>query len=75
MKRSEPTTLDERLADDAWLDGAIKRAVRHAILDHKRTGDPIVVWEDGGVKTIPADEIEPLGAEREALDPEPASVR
>ena len=26
--------------------------------DHKRTGDPIVIWRDGKVVKIPADQIE-----------------
>ena len=37
---------------------ALKKAVARAIADHKRTGDPIVVWRDGEVVKIPADQIE-----------------
>ena len=37
---------------------ALKKAVARAIADHKRTGDPIVVWRDGRVVKIPADQIE-----------------
>jgi len=37
---------------------ALKKAVAKAIADHKRTGDPIVVWRDGRVVKIPAEQIE-----------------
>lgn len=37
---------------------ALKKAVAHAIADHKRTGDPIVIWQDGKVVKIPAEQIE-----------------
>ncbi len=37
---------------------AMKKAVAKAIADHKRTGDPIVIWRDGKVVKIPAEQIE-----------------
>ena len=37
---------------------ALKKAVARAIADHKRTGDPIVVWRDNRVVKIPAERIE-----------------
>lgn len=37
---------------------ALKKAVTETIADHKRTGDPIVIWRDGRVVKIPADQIE-----------------
>ncbi|MEW6616329.1 MAG: hypothetical protein AB1401_12815 [Thermodesulfobacteriota bacterium] len=37
---------------------ALKKAVAHAIADHKRTGDPIVIWRDGKIVKIPAEQIE-----------------
>lgn len=37
---------------------ALKKAVAETIADHKRTGDPIVIWRDGRVVKIPADQIE-----------------
>ncbi|MBI5244736.1 MAG: hypothetical protein HY922_13790 [Elusimicrobia bacterium] len=33
---------------------ALQIAVAKTIEDHRRTGDPIVVWEDGKVVDIPA---------------------
>ncbi len=37
---------------------ALKEAVAEAIADHKRNGDPIVVWQDGKVVKVAADQIE-----------------
>jgi hypothetical protein len=36
---------------------ALRSAVRAALRDHKRSGDPIIAWQDGRVVTIPASEI------------------
>ena len=49
---------------------APKKAVAKAIADHKRTGDPIVIWRDGRVDKLPANQIdirEPH-AEHQTLD-------
>lgn len=46
--------------DGRVIDAAIRRAARAALLDHKRTGDPIVVWQDGRVVTLRAEDI-PVG--------------
>jgi hypothetical protein len=42
----------------ARAEEALKKAVAKAITEHKLTGDPIVVWRDGRVVKIPADQIE-----------------
>jgi len=36
---------------------ALKEAVAGAIEDHRRTGDPIVVWKDGKVVKVPAEQL------------------
>ena len=36
---------------------ALKKAVARVLADHKRTGDPVVVWRAGNVVKIPADQI------------------
>ena len=36
---------------------ALRRAVRDALLEHKRAGNPVASWKDGKVVIIPADEI------------------
>jgi len=32
-------------------------AVREALLDHKRAGNPVAIWRDGKVVIVPPDEI------------------
>jgi hypothetical protein len=65
--------LDKNLSDKAMAfraEEALKKAVARTIADHKRTGDPIVIWRDGKVIKIPANQIEirePV-AEYKALD-------
>lgn len=36
---------------------ALKEAVAEALAEHKRQGNPIVVWRDGKVVRIPPEEI------------------
>ena len=47
----------ELVLDSARATRAMRVAVRDALLAHKRDGDPIVVWRDGHVVWVPADEI------------------
>lgn len=54
----ETTDIRAVFDDDAIMDQAMQDAVRDAHLDHKRTGDPIVVWQDGQVVWVPADQIQ-----------------
>jgi Lhr-like helicase len=37
---------------------ALKKAVANAIADHKHSDNSIVIWRDGKVVKIPADQIE-----------------
>ncbi len=37
---------------------ALKKAVAETIADHKRAGDPIVIWRDGEVVEIPPEQID-----------------
>ncbi len=36
---------------------ALQKAVREVIEDHKRTGDPVVIWRNGRVVRVSADEL------------------
>jgi len=54
---AEPDDLGALLEDDELIERALAEAVRQALLDHKRTGDPVAEWRDGRVVWIPADEI------------------
>lgn len=40
------------------IEQALRRAVRHALLMHKRAGNPVAGWRDGKVVIIPPEEIE-----------------
>jgi len=40
------------------IEVALRRAIRHALLMHKRAGNPVAGWKDGKVVWIPAEEIE-----------------
>jgi hypothetical protein len=64
----EPTPLD-RVDDVPRILKAMRRAVREALLVHKKLGNPVAVWQDGRVvwiapEDIPADVVE-SGAEGE----------
>ena len=37
---------------------ALRRAVRHALIEHQRAGNPVAAWKDGEVIIIPAEEIQ-----------------
>jgi hypothetical protein len=49
--------LDAILADTARIEAALRSAVRGALRDHKRAGNPIAVWRDGRVVWLPPEEI------------------
>jgi len=54
----------ERIHDTARILRALRLAVREALLDHKRTGDPVAVWRGDRVVWIPAEDIQ-IPAENE----------
>ncbi len=53
---SDSDPLD-RIRDIPRIEKALRQAVRIALLDHKRAGNPIAVWRDGQVVWIPPEEI------------------
>ena len=57
----EPTLRSIR-SEGARILRAMRKAVREAALAHKRDGAPMVIWENGKVKEISADEF--LGRSR-----------
>jgi hypothetical protein len=63
-KESNDRSLNERPIDigalfeeGSEIDAALREAVRHAVLRHKRMGNPIAVWRDSHVVWIPPEEI------------------
>ena len=57
MKRA-PRSAEDLLVDMDKMNKAMALAARDARLLHKQTGHPLVVWRDGEVTWIPADELE-----------------
>jgi len=61
--KANPTSLESqnllppKLPTDEQIMDAFSRGIRTALLQHKQAGIPIVVWRDGKVVEIPADEI------------------
>jgi len=58
MKTETPRTIDEILLETDLADRAVRKAVREAILRHKRLGHSIASSEQGKVVWIPPEEIE-----------------
>ena len=58
MNEQTNSSLAERFSSDERLTRLITKAVRDAVLDHKRAGNPIAVWRDGRVVIIPPEEIQ-----------------
>jgi hypothetical protein len=54
--------VDALFRDGRVIDEAIRRGVHEALREHKRRGESIVVWKDGRVVTIAAEDI-PVGAD------------
>jgi len=52
------------------IENALRRAVRHALLIHKRAGNTIASWEDGRVVMIPAEQIQIEQTAEELQPPE-----
>lgn len=47
----------ERAQDTALIERALARAVREALIDHKRAGNPVAAWRDGQVVEIQPEDI------------------
>jgi len=62
---TEPSDRDlspaERANDIPRILRALRQAVREALLDHKRAGNPVAIWRDGRVVWIPPEEIPEWG--------------
>ena len=56
MRAIDKPDIPALVEDDAAIEQAMTRAVREAVLRHKRLAEPIVVWRDGQV-VVPPEEI------------------
>jgi hypothetical protein len=46
-----------RLSDEDELLNSVRKAVREAVREHQRAGNPVAEWRDGRVVLIPPEEI------------------
>jgi len=56
-------SLRERLMNIGLIEAALVRAVRNALLHHKRAGNPVADWRDGRVVWVAPENI-PVERER-----------
>jgi hypothetical protein len=47
----------ERINDHSRILDALRQAVREALLNHKRAGNPVAVWQNERVVWVPAEQI------------------
>ncbi len=50
--------IQQKIPMEKMAEKALQEAVAEVIADHKRTGDPLIVWRDGKVAHVPPDQIE-----------------
>ncbi len=55
----ESVDLAELLASSEAVEAALHEAVREALIEHQRAGNPVAEWRDGHVVWIPPEEILP----------------
>ena len=58
MQKKRKVDIEKLFSEGTEIDRALVKAVQKALLEHKRAGNPIAVWQDGEVVWIPAEEIE-----------------
>ena len=49
--------IDEFFRNGSEIDEALQKAVKDALLQHKRAGNPIVSWKDGKIVWIQPEDI------------------
>lgn len=58
VRDERPTRKPITVVQGGPVQEALRLAVSHALLEHKRAGNTIASWEGGRVVLIPAEEIE-----------------
>lgn len=53
-KHTSPTKMHDETKS---IEQAMRRAVRHALLAHKRAGNTVAAWKDGRVVLVAAEKI------------------
>jgi hypothetical protein len=77
MARSIPDRIGRAFGDGRPIDKAVQRAADAAILQHKRAGVPLVIWRDGKIVRVSAEQLVKPGkrTKRSAKLPNTASQR
>ncbi|MDD4890052.1 MAG: hypothetical protein PHU85_08985 [Phycisphaerae bacterium] len=57
MKAKSNKSIEQLITDYPRVTRAMGEGVRAALLEHKRAGRSIVVWENGKVVTLPPEKI------------------
>jgi hypothetical protein len=71
MKRKSDKDIGKIFAEGTLIDEAMQRGVREAIRQHRLAGVPMVIWRDGRIMHIPAEQLERELEELERADPTP----
>jgi hypothetical protein len=58
MTETPSQNLKEFESENDGIEQAVRLAVRDALIQHKRAGNPVCTWRDGKVVWIPAEEIQ-----------------
>ncbi len=67
MNKKQPKDVAAIMLDGTTIQRALRESWIKTLVRHKRLGNPIVVWRDGKVVWIPAEEIVIPDAELEAV--------
>lgn len=49
--------IDEFFSNGSEIDKALQKAVKEALLQHKKAGNPVVSWKDGQIVWIQPEDI------------------
>ena len=49
--------IDQIFREGTAIGEALERAFRRTVREHKRNGYPMIFWEDGKIKEVPADQL------------------
>jgi hypothetical protein len=75
MARSIPDRIGRAFADGRPIDKALRRAADAAILQHKRAGIPLVIWREGKVVRVSAEELVKSGKPKKRTAKAPNTTR
>ncbi len=57
VKKKTEDKIEEAIANPEKITKALVKAVRDALLKHKRAGNPVVIWRNGKIVWLKPEEI------------------